>query len=67
MKLSYIASACGLETVGDFADIDIKGVTSDSRNVKQGDIFICINGTVSDGHKYIPDAAKAGASAVPML
>ena len=63
MKLSYIASACGLETVGDFADIDIKGVTSDSRNVKQGDIFICINGTVSDGHKYIPDAAKAGASA----
>lgn len=63
MKLSYIASACGLEAVGDFADIDIKGITCDSRNVSQGDLFICINGTVADGHKYIPDAAAKGASA----
>ena len=57
MKLSYIASACGLEAVGDFTDIDVKGITCDSRNVNQGDLFICINGTVVDGHKYIPDAA----------
>jgi UDP-N-acetylmuramoyl-tripeptide--D-alanyl-D-alanine ligase len=35
----------------------------DSRQVKRGDLFIAIKGAQVDGHRYIPEAAKAGAKA----
>lgn len=37
---------------------------TDSRLVKPGDIFVAIKGTVQDGHKYISDVLKKGASYV---
>jgi UDP-N-acetylmuramoyl-tripeptide--D-alanyl-D-alanine ligase len=36
----------------------------DSRQVGRGDLFIAIKGAQVDGHRYIPEAAKAGAKAV---
>src|SRR2546430_3501833 len=35
----------------------------DSRQVRRGDLFIAIKGAQVDGHRYIPEAAKAGAKA----
>ena len=35
----------------------------DSRQVSQGDLFIAIKGAQVDGHRYIPQAARAGAKA----
>ncbi len=35
----------------------------DSRQVNRGDLFIAIKGAQVDGHRYIPEAAKAGAKA----
>ena len=43
-------------------DLDITGIAYDSRRVKKGDIFVCIKGFASDGHKYIRNAAEAGAA-----
>lgn len=43
-------------------NIEITGITCDSRKVKAGYIFVCIKGTVSDGHDYAQTALKAGAS-----
>lgn len=40
----------------------IKGVTSDSRMVKDGYAFVAIKGEKSDGHDYIVDAIKNGAN-----
>ncbi len=37
---------------------------SDSRKINKGDIFIAIKGIVDDGHKYVEDAIKRGASKV---
>lgn len=42
----------------------IKGITNDSRRVVHGDIFVAIKGFTADGHKFINDALKNGASAI---
>ncbi|MCR4400689.1 MAG: Mur ligase family protein, partial [Syntrophomonadaceae bacterium] len=44
-------------------DIDISGVQYDSRQVRPGDLFICIPGFTTDGHRFAPAAAAAGARA----
>ena len=36
----------------------------DSRKVKPGDIFFCLKGSSSDGHDFVEDAVKNGASIV---
>ena len=45
-------------------DVNISGITMNSKMVIKGDIFIAISGTKLDGHDYIQDAILAGASAV---
>jgi len=40
------------------------GVTSDSRAVKDGYVFVAVKGFASDGHAYIPQAVAAGAKTV---
>ena len=39
-------------------DIEIKGMTADSRRVAPGYLFAALKGTVSDGRDYIPKAAS---------
>ncbi|MCX7913070.1 MAG: UDP-N-acetylmuramoyl-L-alanyl-D-glutamate--2,6-diaminopimelate ligase [Thermodesulfovibrionales bacterium] len=43
---------------------EIRGITYDSRMVKEGDLFVAIRGENSDGHRFIPDAIRRGANAV---
>ncbi|GHU88699.1 UDP-N-acetylmuramoyl-L-alanyl-D-glutamate--2,6-diaminopimelate ligase [Clostridia bacterium] len=40
------------------------GITADSREVKPGDIFVAVKGLTADGHDYIEQALKNGASEV---
>lgn len=64
MKLSKIL--VGLENLkakGDL-DIDITGLESNSKNVKEGYLFIAIKGFSVDGHDYINNAIEAGAKAI---
>lgn len=44
-----------------FADIEITGITCDSREVKSGYAFVCIVGTRTDGHEYAKTALEKGA------
>lgn len=37
---------------------------ADNREVKKGDIFVCIRGQVSDGHSFLADARQKGAALV---
>jgi UDP-N-acetylmuramoyl-L-alanyl-D-glutamate--2,6-diaminopimelate ligase len=39
------------------------GLAYDSRQVKPGDLFFCIRGLKSDGHRFLPDVAARGAAA----
>lgn len=45
-------------------DIDIKGVTCDSRNVKTGYAFVAIKGENVDGNQFIHEAIDKGASVI---
>ncbi|MEG0853813.1 MAG: UDP-N-acetylmuramoyl-L-alanyl-D-glutamate--2,6-diaminopimelate ligase [Angelakisella sp.] len=45
-------------------DTQITGITSDSRQVKKGCIFVCIKGGKFDGHTAAPQAVAEGAAVV---
>ncbi len=42
-------------------DIEISGISYDSRKVREGYIFFALSGTFLDGHDFIKDAVKNGA------
>ncbi|MCS7233214.1 MAG: UDP-N-acetylmuramoyl-L-alanyl-D-glutamate--2,6-diaminopimelate ligase [Synergistetes bacterium] len=64
MKLAEIAKRLGnVEVKGELVDKHVKGVTHDSRKVKEGYMFACVPGFSTDGHLYIEDAKKRGAVA----
>ncbi len=46
------------------ADVSITHITTDSRQVQPGSLYIAVPGITADGAKFIPDAVKAGAVAV---
>ncbi|MDY6314081.1 MAG: UDP-N-acetylmuramoyl-L-alanyl-D-glutamate--2,6-diaminopimelate ligase [Clostridia bacterium] len=48
----------------EFDDAEISGIAYDSRKVKPGDVFVCISGFETDGHKYAAKAVEKGAAAV---
>ena len=50
--------------MGRVDDVLVTGIQFDSRMVKPGDLFVCLSGGNTDGHKYISDAINAGAIAV---
>ena len=60
MKLSDIMN----EKAGKFKNIEITGVTCDSRHVTDGSIFVCINGVNIDGHTFAEKAYENGAAVI---
>lgn len=45
-------------------NIDIKGITNNSNEVKPGYLFIAVRGARIDGNNFIPDVINRGASAI---
>lgn len=45
-------------------NLPIKGISIDSRSIKKGDLFIAIKGERFDGHDFIANAVKNGASGI---
>lgn len=48
---------------GDYADLDMHGVSIDSRTICTGNLFVPIIGERFDGHAYVRDAIDRGAAA----
>lgn len=44
------------------APFEVTGVTFDSREVRPGDLFVAMPGTVHDGHRFVDGAFAAGAA-----
>jgi UDP-N-acetylmuramoyl-L-alanyl-D-glutamate--2,6-diaminopimelate ligase len=63
MKLREIAPA-DAELDARHADINVSGVTADSRMVKPGDVFVAIAGGKTDGARFVDSAIAAGAVAI---
>ena len=53
----------GLKANGNL-DLEIEGIESNSKNVKNGYMFVAISGFNSDGHDYIQNAIENGATVV---
>ena len=53
----------GLKARGNL-NINIPNITSDSREIKPGDLFVAIQGFEVDGHNFVKQATDAGAKAV---
>ena len=56
--LSYIKVK---KICGDIDGIDIKHISEDSRDIKEGTSFICIEGSQADGHIFVEKAREGGA------
>ncbi len=63
MKLRQILERVKYKLVQGDVDAEISGVAYDSRVTAKGNLFVCIPGTVTDGHDYIPMAMSHGAAA----
>lgn len=63
MRLSSIIAGTGA-SLGQALDAEVSMVTSDSRKVKHGALFVAVAGGTADGHDFAPAAARAGAVAV---
>ena len=64
MLLSKLTRLLKEHKTKNFQDVDITGMSYNSQLTKKGDIFLCIRGEMSDGHKYAQDAVDKGAAAI---
>lgn len=44
-------------------DVEFTGVSTDSRSIAKGDLFVALRGEHYDGHAFLPAAARSGAIA----
>ncbi len=64
MKLKEILLGIeGIKAKGNL-DIEIKGIEKNSKEVKEGYIFVAIKGFTVDGHEYIENAIENGATVI---
>ncbi|MFC2950199.1 UDP-N-acetylmuramoyl-L-alanyl-D-glutamate--2,6-diaminopimelate ligase [Virgibacillus sediminis] len=52
------------ETASSLENIAVNSIEIDSRKVKAGSLFVCIEGSEKDGHHYAEEAARNGAVAI---
>lgn len=63
MKLSEILKGIDYSS-NSFKELEIEGISFDSRTCRKGWLFVAVNGAEADGHKYIGKAVGNGAVAV---
>ncbi len=54
----------GVSPSGEINELAISGVTADSRQVKEGFVFIAVKGAHTDGHQFIDKAVANGATII---
>jgi UDP-N-acetylmuramoyl-L-alanyl-D-glutamate--2,6-diaminopimelate ligase len=56
-KLDELYPGCG-------SSVDIKRICINSKEIEDGDLFVCTKGVTADRHDFIDEAIKSGASAI---
>ncbi len=63
LKVKEILEAVKGSLITGDEDLSVKGVSTDSRTIKQGEIFFALVGPDFDGNRFVEDAFKKGAGA----
>ena len=63
LKLNAKKIAEIVNSASNVIDAEIENVSSDSRDIRNGDLFIAIKGEKFDGHDFVPEVIKNGAVA----
>ena len=63
-ELKEILFGVNIDSVYGETNLSISGISFDSRQIKQNNIFIAIKGYDLDGHNYIDQSINNGASVV---
>ncbi len=64
VRLSQIREAlAGVQSV-DFSDVAVTSITHDSRKVREGALFVALEGGSADGHHFVAEAIRADCAAV---
>ena len=64
MILSELLRGVTYKALSGRVDVEVAGLTYDSRTAGEGYCFFAVTGTVVDGHNFIGKAVESGASAV---
>ena len=64
MKLDELIEHLDYKDLINFKNVEITGISYNSKTTKPGDIFICLTGEYTDGHEYAKNAIENGAVAL---
>lgn len=64
MKLNELIEKCNVISIRGDEDVNVTGITSDSREVESGFLFIATEGIRTDGHAYIGKAIEQEAAVI---
>lgn len=64
MKLEQLIKDIDYEIKQGSSSTEVKSIKYDSRTVEKGDLFVCVTGFQTDGHKYARSAVEKGASVI---
>ncbi len=62
LSVSQIAAFAGASLAAGDGQVTIERVSTDSRTVKRGELFVALSGENFDGHKFVEEVARAGAA-----
>jgi len=64
MRLCELLEGTGCAGPVPDPDLEISGVSYDTRTIRPGELFVALRGSKTDGHRYIEEARSRGAAAV---
>lgn len=64
MRLENLLLSAGYECPENLKNIEIRNITQSSKDVRSGDVFVCIAGLHADGHDFIDSARLRGAALI---
>lgn len=64
MKLEELIEYLDYKDLVNFKSVEVSGISYNSKTTKKGDIFICLVGEHTDGHKFAQMAVENGAVAL---
>ncbi|MGC8840013.1 MAG: UDP-N-acetylmuramoyl-tripeptide--D-alanyl-D-alanine ligase [Candidatus Sumerlaeaceae bacterium] len=63
-SLTEIARSLHADIVGEASNVVVRHVSTDSRTLRGGELFVALRGTAFDAHQFVPEVVQAGACAV---